>query len=643
MEWDICCYISKTLFLPSHPDDRLREILRSEGVLPLIRRVWVRHSGHPDIVCCLMDCLARLCISDTCRREIVQQFRPLMVAALSEHHTHLYFPQCFLSLHVLIADELSYGGDHETACAFLSDILAILSPLATDPASRQTFMMCTVLKSSVHRFAEYSEVTCKYNGPAILVRDVRFRIANEEFKERVSLSILHRLADTVSIPETDVATRAALVRAGAVETALQAIGAYANESQHVTDAFGVLCGIAYCKSQVEKLVSVGVHREAVRALSTYSQDVSVLMCVSHLLAFIADAVDCESYLPDPLTAEVFGVIATKESLAAICNVMRIHVKDYNVVYPLMQVVDRLASREEHRSILVESAVMPHVAFLDSDCQDDTDDIQQLYMSIKSKLGDGLRASNGEHRLISDADEIHPLTSGTMEHLVGRQIGLGFGQRLGNAKKKYGTVCMPPNVRNVLYMPDQGPKPLAEFCDALRSMSLVVTDMGAAKSMSALKRDLAGVKTQIVVCSYAAITARPGTKLHKLHTGMWREIVRDHASGTGTGVFMCLDERAVETDESGSRALYTKMATMVNAAYSKTLSQKEMKAVIRVQCIPFDRYFQEVWGSPLYRWHELGTLAPPHKDTCGGRAKVIEYGLACGVSSLTSSYMEDSCV
>ncbi|GIQ86209.1 hypothetical protein KIPB_008017 [Kipferlia bialata] len=161
--------------------------------------------------------------------------------------------------------------------------------------------------------------------------------------------------------------------------------------------------------------------------------------------------------------------------------------------------------------------------------------------------------------------------------------------------KYPPVSFKALHTRVLYMPDIGKDALSQFCDTLRSLSLSVLDLGTVRHLSTLKRELAK-DPQVVVCTHAVVKARPGSKMHKLHLGLWHDLVK---RGFSPRVYMCFDEDWVYRFEQAARSLYTRLANTLRTHYVDKLSQEAQSALWKrgdtLQCIPLNRYFQEVWG------------------------------------------------
>ncbi|GIQ79502.1 hypothetical protein KIPB_000153 [Kipferlia bialata] len=210
--------------------------------------------------------------------------------------------------------------------------------------------------------------------------------------------------------------------------------------------------------------------------------------------------------------------------------------------------------------------------------------------------------NGEFSGPVDSGDMSPriraLDNTTLETIVVDQINLPFGASLGDLSDKHGPMSIEPLHTYVLYMPDMGETRLAQFCESLRSLSLSVLDLSTVKNPSALKREMAK-GPQVVVSPHYVIKARPGLKMHKVHMGVWRGMVK---RGVTPRVFMCLEEARVREYEQQTRDKYTDLATIVKEHYVDKVAQ-ETQAEIRergdtLQCIPLNRYFQEVWPSTI---------------------------------------------
>ncbi|GIQ83809.1 hypothetical protein KIPB_005183 [Kipferlia bialata] len=321
----------------------------------------------------------------------------------------------------------------------------------------------------------------------------------------------------------------------------------------------------------------GVVDAALTVISTRPTDAEIVTEAFGILAGISDS-------------EVDRELMQKTSIDALSTVLRKYTVTNDIVFPVLQIIERLTRKEEYQPALIE--ILPWVESAGSFVNTADTNTHTLLRSIKARLHVGTR------RILTDTTDAHPLTSGTLEEIVKAQIELKFGQRLGNISHAYGSVCLPPDSVMVLYMPDQGETPRVDFCDALRSLSLRVIDLQSCQSVSALKREMVG-DGFIVVCSYSTINAKPKSKMQKLHAGLWRELARKRCKGTGA--FMVLDERQVQKDESAARVLYTKLCSMVNTMFVKLVpqgAQQDLYKYDTVLCVPFDRYFGEVWASPL---------------------------------------------
>ncbi|GIQ81932.1 hypothetical protein KIPB_002977 [Kipferlia bialata] len=150
-----------------------------------------------------------------------------------------------------------------------------------------------------------------------------------------------------------------------------------------------------------------------------------------------------------------------------------------------------------------------------------------------------------------------------------------------------------NSARVIYLPDIGEKPLEAFCSSAEK-SLSVVNVMAAKSPSALKRELA-CRPQLLVCTHRTALAKPSTKAHKLHMCVWREMVRLRVS---VRAYMFLDEDSVAADEDAARSMYTQLASTLGTHYLEKQSEETQQEMIQdadtLQCLPAGRYFEEVW-------------------------------------------------
>ncbi|GIQ84571.1 hypothetical protein KIPB_006090 [Kipferlia bialata] len=84
-------------------------------------------------------------------------------------------------------------------------------------------------------------------------------------------------------------------------------------------------------------------------------------------------------------------------------------------------------------------------------------------------------------------------------------------------------------------------------------------------------------------------------------GLWRELAK---RGVTARVYMCLDEDQVYDDEAGARALYTDLVDTVQAQYVNKLSEDIRRELWEradtLQCLPLNRYFEDVWCDVCYR-------------------------------------------
>ncbi|GCA63197.1 hypothetical protein KIPB_008454 [Kipferlia bialata] len=199
--------------------------------------------------------------------------------------------------------------------------------------------------------------------------------------------------------------------------------------------------------------------------------------------------------------------------------------------------------------------------------------------IKGVLKDGVvRPVNGPEYTVGKglgASLPQPLQDETIESIVQQYCTLHFGDTLGDLRAEYGPATLAPLHTLVLYMPDTGSARLADLCESLRGLTLSVLNLSSAKSPSALKKTLASPLPQIVVCTHAVIDASPEAKLHKLHSCMWRELVK---AGVTVRAYMCLDEDSIYEDEETARALYTRLAETVHSHNVLKLPKERQEAL-----------------------------------------------------------------
>ncbi|GIQ84788.1 hypothetical protein KIPB_006349 [Kipferlia bialata] len=217
-------------------------------------------------------------------------------------------------------------------------------------------------------------------------------------------------------------------------------------------------------------------------------------------------------------------------------------------------------------------------------------------------GDIVTGEWANDRLVSKEDTPSggPLSDQTLEAIVTRQIRLPYNGTLGDLGANYGEATMEPNCTVLLYIPDTAKGPLGDFCRALATLTLSVCNLSAAKSPSALKKELASAP-QLVVCTHGTVWAQSGSRLYKLHTAIWRELAKREAS---VRVFMCLDEEEIHSNEAAARALYTELVDIVKTLYVDKLPQETQTELYRradtLQCMPLSRYFEDVWGDVCWK-------------------------------------------
>ncbi|GIQ84583.1 hypothetical protein KIPB_006105, partial [Kipferlia bialata] len=142
---------------------------------------------------------------------------------------------------------------------------------------------------------------------------------------------------------------------------------------------------------------------------------------------------------------------------------------------------------------------------------------------------------------------------------------------------------------VVYLPTMGQKRVDEFCECLKEFLFTATPLCSLKNPSSLKRVLSGTNKHFVVCTQEVLSARPGSKDHKLHACLWRELAK---AGVAARVYMVKDEILPETQLD----TYTRLEALVKTQYLAKLSSEAQESIITdplVTLLPLDAYIEEV--------------------------------------------------
>ncbi|GIQ79822.1 hypothetical protein KIPB_003641 [Kipferlia bialata] len=189
----------------------------------------------------------------------------------------------------------------------------------------------------------------------------------------------------------------------------------------------------------------------------------------------------------------------------------------------------------------------------------------------------------------------PLTDAMIARMVYTVGRLRPCDKLGDISKEFGVVTCDPLTTHVIYLRDTTPFAIEEFSKSLATTTLSSANLCAAKSPSALKRDLAQ-DPSVILCTHEVLSAGAGSKLHKLHMALWRDLVK---RGVTARAYWCLDEDSVSEDEDGARGEYMRLVELVRTHYVAKLpgeAQRQLwERADTLQCIPLNRYFEDVWG------------------------------------------------
>ncbi|GIQ91580.1 hypothetical protein KIPB_014909, partial [Kipferlia bialata] len=92
-----------------------------------------------------------------------------------------------------------------------------------------------------------------------------------------------------------------------------------------------------------------------------------------------------------------------------------------------------------------------------------------------------------------------------------------------------------------------------------------------------------------VCTQEVLGARPGSKDHKLHACLWRELAK---AGVAAKVYMAKDETQPKTQLDA----YTQLEALVKTQYLGKLSSDVQEGIITdplVTLLPLDAYIEGV--------------------------------------------------
>ncbi|GIQ82504.1 hypothetical protein KIPB_003658 [Kipferlia bialata] len=267
---------------------------------------------------------------------------------------------------------------------------------------------------------------------------------------------------------------------------------------------------------------------------------------------------------------VAAMLMQRESLTTLVAAMNCHMDSDDVPIPIMSILQYLLRKPEYYPRLKEFSI--------PDCV-------QRYgeKNPGNKLGNMLAAllqkksavnaveGDGPSGVVSD-ETLHDTAC---ELLITRHMSLSsHAARSGILGED--SLSLPAGTATVLYLPEVSQSSLNGFCSTLRAVGLTVSNVHGFKSPSALKRDLA-LCPMVVVCTHLCGRAKPGSKAHKLHMCVWRELVR-HGVSVRALVYLQEAEMANDAVAASFLSMYTSLAECVKSNYVQKLSQETQTAL-----------------------------------------------------------------
>ncbi|GIQ86179.1 hypothetical protein KIPB_007981 [Kipferlia bialata] len=341
----------------------------------------------------------------------------------------------------------------------------------------------------------------------------------------------------------------------------------------------------------------GCHKWALEAMSMHIQDVNIVHSGASTLLHLHQDNSVAAHL------------MRKDSLRTIVAVMNLHMEHQVIAGTLMCTLNSLMRIPCNYAALQEMGIPECVSrYARIHPRSRVGDMMQWDIAKASELQaeTEAEADTNAHYVLTDADiESLILMHREPEYLASLLLPRDV-EPLELQSMYQSTSAVPPEHAVVLYLPFYGERWLSGFTATLETSSLSVLNLMSIKNPSALKKELAK-RPQIVVCTHRTPLAKEKTKRYKIHMCLWREMLK---MGVRVRGYMFLDEENVAEDEAAARTMYTDLASTVETVYLKKQTadrQKEMAGQgDTLQCLPANRYFEEVWMGVCERYKGKGS-------------------------------------